>query len=301
LDALLGSGAEESADSVRQLPTQSLASGKYQPRRKFDAETMAELVSSIKEKGVLQPLIVRESGAGQYEIIAGERRWLAAKQLGLALVPAIVHALTDVQALEVSLIDNMQREDLTPMEEAAGFQRLIDEFGYTQEKISNIIGKSRSFVANALRLLQLPDDVKEFVQEQNLSAGHARALLSTQDPMGLAHEIKSQGLSVRDTEQLVSLENSWRKTGARKMPHAKTEAAPLKTADDADKIDRTMLDLFEQTKRVGKMFALKTKVQSRKPFKGSVVISFSDMSQVLLLTEVFRKIEAVVPYQKPPA
>ncbi|MFC7332544.1 ParB/RepB/Spo0J family partition protein [Rhodocista pekingensis] len=214
LSALFGDAAPaegEPADRVRLtrlVPIDQLHPGRYQPRRRFDDEEMRALVDSVRERGVLQPLLVRKDedsppGAPSFEIIAGERRWRAAQLAGLHEVPVLVRTLSDREALEIALIENIQRQDLTPLEEAEGFRRLMDEFSHTQEDLARAVGKSRSHVANMLRLLALPDEVKQLVQEGQLSMGHARALLTAHDPAALAQEVVKRGLNVRQTEQLV--------------------------------------------------------------------------------------------------
>ncbi|MEM9898205.1 MAG: ParB/RepB/Spo0J family partition protein, partial [Pseudomonadota bacterium] len=175
-----------------------------QPRRTFTEEALKELASSISEKGVLQPLIVRPDprDATGFEIVAGERRWRAAQRARLHEVPAIVRELDDTEVLEIAIIENIQRADLNAVEEAAGYKQLMDRFGHTQERLAEALGKSRSHIANLLRLLSLPDGVQELVRSGELSAGHARALITSDDPAALARTIIKQGLSVRQTEKL---------------------------------------------------------------------------------------------------
>ena len=176
----------------------------YQPRRVFSESALTDLVHSIKEKGVLQPLLVRQKSGQSYEIIAGERRLRASKQAGLTQVPVIIKDFDDKAALEVALIENLQREDLNPLEEAEAYKRLLIEFNYTQEELSKTVGKSRSHVANMMRLLDLPDDIKQLVENKELTIGHARALLNAQNPSELAAEIIDRGLSVRQAEKMAT-------------------------------------------------------------------------------------------------
>ena len=187
------------------MPIEFLGPGPRQPRRVFDAAGMVELVASVRERGILQPLIVRPdpAEAGRYEIVAGERRWRAAQRAQLHEVPVIVRELDDREALEVALIENIQRRDLTPIEEAEGLIRLMDEFGYTQKALAEAVGKSRGHVANMLRLLQLPAGARTLLAEGALSAGHARALAGAENPETLAGEVVRRGLNVRQTERLV--------------------------------------------------------------------------------------------------
>jgi ParB family chromosome partitioning protein len=210
LSALLGEDAADYAalDQVRAtktVPITSLKPGKYQPRRRFDEEEITALADSIKERGILQPLLVRRdpNDATSYEIVAGERRWRAAQLAQIHEIPVIIKDLTDSGALEVALIENVQRQDLNPLEEAAGYNRLMEEFSYTQEGLSKIVGKSRSHVANTLRLLNLPALVRKFVEDGTLSAGHARALLNAENAEALARKVVSKSLNVRQTEKLV--------------------------------------------------------------------------------------------------
>lgn len=179
--------------------------GKYQPRQQFNDEKLTSLIDSIREKGIIQPLVIRSLNGDQYppyEIIAGERRWRASKTLGLESVPAIIRNCSDQEALETALIENIQRDDLSPIEEAEGYQRLISEFSYTQEALAKSIGKSRSHVANTLRLTQLPDRIKDMIREGRISAGHARTLITAPNVDELADQILNNGLTVRDAEKL---------------------------------------------------------------------------------------------------
>ena len=182
----------------------SLIPSPFQPRRVFAPEALSDLIHSIREKGVLQPLLVRRhpTHEGMYEIIAGERRFRASKEAGLNQVPVIIKDFDDKAALEVALIENLQREDLNPLEEGEAYRRLLNEFQYTQEELSQVVGKSRSHVANMMRLLELPDDIKQMVENKELTIGHARALLNAENPSVLAAEIVRKGLSVRETEKM---------------------------------------------------------------------------------------------------
>jgi len=210
LSALLGEvpedrAAPEESRSHRLLPTSALRPGRFQPRHSFDAEEMASLVRSIEAQGILQPILVRRApdDAAAYEIIAGERRWRAAQEVPLHEVPVTIRDLSDAEALEIALVENIQREDLSPLEEAEGYQRLMAEFTHTQEDLAKVVGKSRSHVANMMRLLGLPQPVKDMLARRALSAGHARALLNARDATALAKEVVKRGLNVRQTERLV--------------------------------------------------------------------------------------------------
>jgi ParB family chromosome partitioning protein len=191
----------------RKAPIEKIRANPSNPRRHFAENELADLAASIARHGVVQPILVRpihgkDLGGAQFEIIAGERRWRAAQKAGLHEVPVIVREVADKQALELAIIENVQRADLNALEEAAGYQRLIDEHGYSQADLGNVIGKSRSHVANTLRLLKLPDAVRKLLMQGALSAGHARALVAAKDPEGLARKIVEQGLSVRQAEAL---------------------------------------------------------------------------------------------------
>jgi len=189
----------------RVVPTDLLRGGKFNPRKDFREEELAELAESIRVKGLVQPIIVRADGerSGAYEIVAGERRWRAALRAGLHTVPVIVRELSDKEVLELAIIENVQRADLNAIEEAAGYRDLVERFDYSQEQVSEIIGKSRSHVANMLRLLRLPEGVQSLVQQGTLTAGHARALIGREDAEALARRIVEQGLNVREVEALV--------------------------------------------------------------------------------------------------
>ena len=198
--------AKNETNGITYLPIDSLQPGKFQPRRIFTPEMLNDLVASIKTKGVLQPLLVRQIGNNVYEIIAGERRWRASKEAGLKELPVIIKNFDDQETLEVSLIENLQRQDLNPLEEAQGYKRLLEEFHRTQEELASVVGKSRSYVANMLRLLDLPKGVQTYLEQGALTAGHARALLNAKNPEKLAKKVVDQGLSVRQTEQLSVVE-----------------------------------------------------------------------------------------------
>ena len=211
LAALLGGaetnpqGAPQPPRSLKKIPVEFLRPNRRNPRRNFGEEELAELTASIKEKGIIQPLLARPVPglAGMFEIVAGERRWRAAQRAGLHEVPIISVEADDRQALELAIIENVQRSDLNPLEEAAGYEQLLDEFNYSQTDLAKVIGKSRSHVANSLRLLKLPEHTKLLLHEGKLSAGHARLLLSTAEPDAVAEKIVAKGLSVRDAEQML--------------------------------------------------------------------------------------------------
>ncbi len=210
LAALFGEEEEDYAelDRVRQtktVPVEFLRPNPFQPRRNFDEEQINALVDSVREQGILQPILVRRHGeeANTYEIVAGERRWRAAQLAKLHEVPVIIKEISDKDSLEIALVENIQRQDLNALEEAEGYQRLMNQFSHTQENLARAVGKSRSHVANTLRLLNLPEAVKRLVDKNVLSAGHGRALLNADDPEALARLVAKKGLNVRQTERLV--------------------------------------------------------------------------------------------------
>ena len=193
--------------NVNILPISDLARNKFQPRKIFDEDSLEELTNSIKERGVIQPIIVRKSsdGKSKYEIIAGERRWLAAQKAGLHTVPVVIADVNDLKSLEFAIVENVQRQDLNAIEEARGYQRLIKEFSYDQEKVAQFIGKSRSHIANFLRLLNLPDKVLKLVETKKLSAGHAKILIGLDNIEFVAKKIIEKKLSVRQTEKFINI------------------------------------------------------------------------------------------------
>lgn len=212
------------------LPVDQIRPNPDQPRRSFVEEDLADLAESIKAKGILQPLIVRPSqGQSGYEIVAGERRWRAAQIAKIHEVPVLIRDLSDTEVLEIAIIENIQRADLNPIEEAQAFRQLMDRFGHTQEKLAEALSKSRSYIANLLRLLSLPEDVRAHVISGKLSAGHARALITTPDPSKLAREVIDRGLSVRETENLV-------KRAANPISPPRSAGERQSAAKDADTI-----------------------------------------------------------------
>ncbi len=210
----------------RTLPIDRLVPNPDQPRRRFDEDALADLAASIRGKGVIQPLVVRASphDPRMHEIVAGERRWRAAQLAGLTELPVIVREFDDSEVLEIAIVENVQRADLNPIEEAAGYRQLMDRFGHTQERLAEALGKSRSHIANLLRLLHLPEDVRRLVTEGALSAGHARALITRQDASALAQEVVRRGLSVRETERLAKSAPTPGKSPPKLRPDAEARA-----------------------------------------------------------------------------
>tara|TARA_B110000967_G_scaffold181199_1_gene198152 strand:+ start:672 stop:1520 length:849 start_codon:yes stop_codon:yes gene_type:complete len=205
LSSLIGETKQEK--NINKLPIGNLIGSKFQPRKIFDEENLQDLANSIKERGIIQPIIVRKSGDhnSKYEIIAGERRWVAAQKAGLHEVPVVITNADDLKSLEFAIVENVQRHDLTAIEEARGYQRLIEDFSYDQEKVAKFIGKSRSHVANFLRLLNLPVEVLKLIETKKLSPGHAKILVGLDNAEFVAHKIIEKNLSVRQTENFVKI------------------------------------------------------------------------------------------------
>ncbi|MGF1461728.1 MAG: ParB/RepB/Spo0J family partition protein [Maricaulaceae bacterium] len=242
--------AEAGSDSAggsgpKALPIEQIKRNPDQPRRRFTDLELDELAQSIQENGVLQPILVRPVGEGAYQIVAGERRWRAAQRAGLHAIPALVRTLTDREVLEVAIVENVQRADLNPREEAQAYRALMDQFGHTQDAVAQVVGKSRSHVANSLRLLSLPDDVLRLLDEGALSAGHARAILTAERPESLAREIVDKGLNVRQAEALARAAHT--EPGApspsRGSAGSRGEKDPDTRALELDLIDRLGLEV----------------------------------------------------------
>lgn len=254
-----------------EIKISDIAPCSFQPRTEFDRDALESLAQSIKEKGVLQPLLVRKKN-DKYEIIAGERRWRAAQLAGLEKVPAIVKDLSDSETLEIALIENLQRENLSAIEEAEGLNRLMNEYEYTQEVIGKVIGKSRSYIANTLRLLGLPEEIKQLVKENKLSAGHARALIGCENAIELANKIVKEGLSVREAETLAA-----NAKGFSVKNIAQKEPKPV----DRD-LEKIMADLEEKLK-------LKVKINAGKKGKGSITLHYNTPAELSSLLDILEQ------------
>ena len=264
-------GDPSAASSVR---IDAVVPGRYQPRTEFDSEALHSLADSIKEKGVLQPLLVRRDG-DKYELIAGERRWRAAKMAGLDEVPVIIKDFSDQEALEVALVENLLRENLSAIEEAEGFQRLMNEFSHTQEALAAIIGKSRSHIANTLRLLNLPAQVQALIKENKLSAGHARCLVGLENAAELAERIVAKDMSVRQVEELVARQ---KEPSAPKVKKTKNE--------DLQQIENELI----------KNLGLRLKITPNKQGGGKVVLQYASVAELDMIIETLqqkRKTESV--------
>jgi len=251
------------ANGPRKIAVDRLTPGKYQPRRFFDDAALDQLAESIGVHGIIQPLLVRPLSNSMFEIIAGERRWRAAQKAQLHEVPVVIQEMSDTTALEIALIENLQREDLSAMEEADGYQRLMDDFGHTQEALAQQLGKSRSHVANTLRLLKLPQSVRAMVQNGSLSAGHARALIGAKNPDELADVIVKRSLSVRQTEDLV-----------KKAAEGKAKALPQRSAPKYKDVDVLALEELTTSK-----LGLKVTIDSQGA-AGTLQIEYKTLDQL---------------------
>ncbi|HVY08286.1 MAG TPA: ParB/RepB/Spo0J family partition protein [Burkholderiales bacterium] len=272
LDALLAGGEEKPADTPAELPVGVLRPGKFQPRTRMDPQSIAELADSIKAQGLIQPILVRPVDGGKFEIIAGERRWRASQLAGLTQVPVVVRAVPDKSALAMALIENIQREDLNPLEEANGIQRLIDEFDMTHDIAAQSVGRSRSAVTNLLRLLNLSKGVQDLLMQGKLEMGHARALLavSTARQAELAHQIISRNLSVREAEQLVH----------------QSETGPRKATRKQARKDRDLQALEED---LAGILGATTSIHATRGGKGKVIISYGSLDQLDGIVERLRR------------
>ena len=246
---------------VRKVPIEFVRPSPRNPRRTFLEEGLEDLTASVKEKGIIQPIVVRPVGTNAFEIVAGERRWRAAQRAALHEVPVVVVELNDREALEVAIIENVQRSDLNPLEEAQGYEALMAEFSYTQQDLSKVIGKSRSHIANTLRLMKLPEQVKTYVADGRLTAGHARALLTHDDPARIAREVVEKGLNVRDVEALAKVKTAVAGT-----------ARPVEKDADTRAVER----------RLAEALGLKVQLQT-KGEGGELRIRYSDLDQLDLL------------------
>jgi len=266
LSSLIGETKLET--NINKLPISDLLSNKFQPRKKFDEDSLQSLTNSIKERGIIQPIIVRKSADqnSKYEIIAGERRWLAAQRAGLHEVPVVIAEVNDLKSLEFAIVENVQRHDLNAIEEARGYQRLIDEFSYDQEKVAKFIGKSRSHIANFLRLLSLPEEVLKLVEDKKLSAGHAKILVGLNNIEFIAKKIIEKNLSVRQSENLVRIF----KIKKQKFKSPKDSNLKALETSIVDKIGLNVL------------------INNKKNNMGSLVIEYKDLNQLNKIIEIIK-------------
>ena len=262
-------GETKVISKTNKLSLSDIIPNKFQPRKNFDKEILDDLSNSIKERGVIQPIIVRTSDndPSKYEIIAGERRWLAAKKAGLHDIPAVVTEVDDLKSLEFAIIENVQRHDLNPLEEAQGYKRLIDEFNYDQEKVSNFIGKSRSYITNSLRLLNLPIEVLKFIEEKRITPGHAKILVGLENALFIANKIIEKKLSVRQAENFVKIfKKKPKNINYSKDPNIKNLEQSI-----SDKIG---LDVI---------------IKNNKKNKGTITFSYHEIDQLNKIIDIIKK------------
>ena len=266
LSSLIGETKIETQKN--QVSISDLVPNKYQPRKIFDEASLEDLTNSIKERGMIQPIIVRNSkdDRSKFEIIAGERRWLAAQRAGLHNVPIVITEVDDLKSLEFAIVENVQRHDLNPLEEAQGYKRLIDEFSYDQEKVSKFIGKSRSHITNSLRLLTLPDDVIRLIETQKLTAGHAKVLVGLENASFVAAKIIDKKLSVRQAENFVKIFKN-KKKGSKKSKDANIIALELSISN-----------------KIG----LNVEIQNNKRNKGKISIEYKDLDQLNKIIDIIK-------------
>ena len=267
LSSLLGDSSKKI--NTNKVSIKDISRNKLQPRKHFDKDSLEELTNSIKKQGVIQPIVVRpdKSSEGKYEIVAGERRWLASQNAGLHEVPVVILNIDDVKSLEFAIVENVQRQDLNPIEEARGYQRLINDFNYNQEKLSQFIGKSRSYIANSLRLLSLPEEVLLMVERGNLSAGHARSLIGLVNSVDIAKKIIQKKLSVRQSEIL-----------ARQFRDKKFKLVSKK--------DPNILDL---QKVLEEKVGLTVSINNKKNNSGTISFEYQDLDQLNRLIDTIKK------------
>ena len=266
LSSLIGETKIE--NKTNNLNLAEIVPNKYQPRKNFDEENLNDLVNSIKERGVIQPIIVRKSNKdnSKYEIIAGERRWLAAQKAGLHDIPVVVTDADDLKSLEFAIVENVQRHDLNPLEEAQGYKRLIDEFAYDQDKVSKFIGKSRSYISNSLRLLNLPKEVLDFVEQKKITAGHAKILVGLDNATFLANKFIEKKLSVRQAENLVKLfRKSKRNTSSR--------------------VDSNIRDLENS---ISEKIGLSVSIKNNKNNKGTISFFYKELDQLNKIIDIIK-------------
>ena len=266
LSSLIGETRVET--TTNKLSLHEIVPSKYQPRKNFDEENLNDLTNSIKERGVIQPIIVRKSDEqkSKYEIIAGERRWLAAQKAGLHDIPVVVTEVDDLKSLEFAIVENVQRHDLNPLEEAQGYQRLINEFNYDQGKVSKFIGKSRSYITNSLRLLSLPGDVIKLIEKHKLTAGHAKILVGLENASFIANKVIEKKLSVRQTENFVKI-----------FKVKKNKSNISKDANISD-LERTISD------KIG----LNVVIKNNKRNQGTITFSYKEIDQLNKIIEIIK-------------
>ncbi len=265
LSSLIGETKVE--DATNKLSISDLYPNKFQPRKIFEERSLNDLEKSIKERGIIQPIIVRKSGENlKYEIIAGERRWLAAQKAGLHEVPVVVTEADDLKSLEFAIIENVQRNDLNPLEEAQGYQRLINDFSYDQEKVSKFIGKSRSYITNCLRILTLPSDVLDLIQAKKLSSGHAKILVGLENASFVAQKIIEKKLSVRQSENFVKI-------------FKKKKGSYIKRTDP---------NIQNLEKSISDKIGLNVSIKNNKKNKGTITFAYHDVEQLNKIIDIIK-------------
>jgi ParB family transcriptional regulator, chromosome partitioning protein len=275
----LTGAALDGKGGVQEVPISQIEPNRFQPRSHFDEEALAGLTASIRELGVLQPILVRRLGPEKYELVAGERRWRAAKRAGLQFIPVLVREVTDALSLQQALVENLHRDDLNPLEEAAAYQQLIEDFSLTQEEVAQRVGKSRSAVANLLRLFQLPPQVQKLVSEGKISAGHAKAILGTPDRAfqeALARRVATEGLTVRDTEEAVR----------QRAERSADDVANTRSPQVGQKLRAP--GLLELENLLADQLDTRVKIDMG-PKRGKVVIEFADLAD---LERIYRAMKA---------
>ncbi len=262
----MGSPSGESHSDARMLPIAAITPNLHQPRRHFDEQALAELAESIRQRGVLQPILVRSLGDGRHEIVAGERRWRASQLAGLHEIPVLLRPFSESDSFEVALIENVQRQDLNPVEEAEGYHRLSTEYRLTQQRVSELVGKSRSHIANLLRLIELPEPVLDLIRDGSLTLGHAKAILAAADPQALAVDAVARGWTVRQTE--AAARRSHQPEGAAAGPAA-TARPPARKDADTEALEYQLSDTL----------GLPVAIEAEGG-KGCLTIRFSDLDQL---------------------
>ena len=267
LSSLIGETKIETATNKALIG--ELSPNKFQPRKNFDEESLSELTNSIKERGVIQPIIVRKSSDNKtkFEIVAGERRWLAAQRAKLHEVPIVITDIDDLKSLEFAIVENVQRNDLNPLEEAQGYKRLVDEFSYDQEKVSKFIGKSRSYITNSLRLLTLPEEIFKMIEKKQLTPGHAKILVGLENAIFIANKIIEKKLSVRQAEKFVKIFKPQKKNLS-------------KTKD---------LNIKDLELSISSKLGLKIDIQNKKNNKGKISIEYKDLDQLNKIINVIKE------------
>ena len=267
LSSLLGENIEKKV-STNKVLIKDIKRNQFQPRKNFNKSSLEELANSIKEQGVIQPIVVRPSSSqnGKYEIIAGERRWLASQNAGLHEVPVVILNVDDVKSLEFAIVENVQRQDLNPVEESRGYQRLVDDFNYNQDKLSKFIGKSRSYITNSLRILSLPDEVLKLIESNKISFGHAKILVGLENAISISNKIIEKKLSVRQTEKFVKI--------------FKTKPSKTKVSKD--------LNIRDLELSISNKIGLNIEIKNQRNNKGKIIFEYKDLDQLNKIIDIIK-------------